>query len=250
MAESVYCGPAPLPSTLWTSWNIDVPVFLALLTIAVGFALSSPSSLHSRCALASGVAVLFVTFISPLCSLATALFSARVTHHILMIAVAAPLLALAAPRLRAPLTTLTAATLIHAFVVWFWHAPAFYAWALSGTASYWLMEVSLMLSAFWLWSGVLTSTAQPGAALAALIGTIVQMGLLGAILTFARTPLYELHAGTTVSFGLTQLEDQQLAGLLMWIVAPIPYLLAAGLVVARLLQQVQQEPGEVLRRDA
>jgi putative membrane protein len=243
MAESVYCGPAPLPSTLWMSWNFDVPLLLALLATAVGLAVTGQPSLRGRVALAAGMAALLVAFISPLCALATALLSARVTHHVLMIAVAAPLLALAAPRLRPPIRSLTAIVVLHALVVWLWHVPAAYAWALSGTAPYAVMEMSLMLSALWLWSGVLASTTPPVAALAALLATIMQMGFLGAILTFARTPLYEQHAGTTAAFGLTQLEDQQLAGLIMWMPAAIPYLIAAGLIAARLLPR---EPDQAL----
>jgi putative membrane protein len=49
----------------------------------------------------------------------------------------------------------------------------------------------------------------------------VQTGLLGALLTFAGRPLYAAHISTTASWGLTPLEDQQLAGLIMWIPASL-----------------------------
>ncbi|MFL9960624.1 cytochrome c oxidase assembly protein [Paraburkholderia sediminicola] len=48
---------------------------------------------------------------------------------------------------------------------------------------------------------------------------------------FAPAPLYVVHFASTAAWGLTPLADQQLAGLLMWVLAMIPYL-AAGLWIA------------------
>ena len=47
-------------------------------------------------------------------------------------------------------------------------------------------------------------------------GALLLMGLLGALLTFAGTPIYAPHFGATMLYGLTPLEDQQNAGLIMW----------------------------------
>lgn len=238
MPETVYCGPPPTPSTLWTHWNVDVPLIAALATLALAIVLTAPPEGRRRVALAGAVAVLVLAFVSPLCALSTALFSARVAHHVLMIAVAAPLLALAAPHWRVPIRLpFAAVTAVHGLTIWFWHAPGPYAWAVSATAPYWIMEISLMLSAFWLWSDALAPTTRSGAALGMLLTTTVQMGLLGALLTFARTPLYGPHSEATALFDLTQLEDQQLAGLIMWVPAAVPYFLAAGIIVARQLDQ-------------
>jgi putative membrane protein len=49
--------------------------------------------------------------------------------------------------------------------------------------------------------------------------TAVHTGLLGAMLTFAGVPLYDAYAGPAAVRGVSALEDQQLAGLLMWIPA-------------------------------
>ena len=56
-----------------------------------------------------------------------------------------------------------------------------------------------------------------------LVATIGQMGLLGALIVFAPRPLYVVHFASTAAWGLTPLADQQLAGLLMWVLAMIPY---------------------------
>jgi putative membrane protein len=62
---------------------------------------------------------------------------------------------------------------------------------------------------------------------------MVQMGMLGALLVFAEAPVYAPHALTTAAWGLTQLQDQQLAGLTMWAPAAGIYLVAALVLVAR-----------------
>lgn len=212
-----YCGPAPLPQGWMQDWNLDPMVILPLLMLAAWGVLRR----EGRIVAAAGV--LALAFVSPLCALSTALFSARVLHHILLIAVAAPLIAAALPQRtgRAP----QAAFLIHAAVLWFWHAPGPYAWALASVPGYWLMEATLALAAVWLWQVALRTA--PGAGIALLAGTTMQMGLLGALLVFAGRPLFAPHLTTTEPFGLSALEDQQLAGLLMWVPAALPYLAVA-----------------------
>ncbi len=231
-----YCGPAPLPTTLWTAWNFD-PVLIAGI-LALGVALwhrADPATAggHQRrvFSLASCV-VLFLAFVSPLCALASALFSARVFHHILLVSCAAPLIALALPRSGrwAGNVPLGFAFLVHTALLWVWHAPGPYAFALRTSGNYWIMELTLLASAVWLWQGLLASDAtgrKAGGVIAAALGSIVQMGMLGALLTFARTPLYAAHQTTTQAFGLMPIEDQQLAGVLMWVPAALPYLILA-----------------------
>jgi len=64
----------------------------------------------------------------------------------------------------------------------------------------------------------------------------VQMGLLGALLTFAEHPLYAPHLATTLAWGLTPLEDQQAAGLIMWAPAAALYLAGALVILGRWLE--------------
>lgn len=170
-----------------------------------------------------GLAALLVAFVSPLCALSSALFAARVVHHVVLIAVAAPLLALALPRLHAGNLALLAA--IHAASMWVWHAPQAYSAALAHDVLYWLMQASLLLPAVLFWRTVFAASA-PAAAVG-LLAFMAQMGLLGALISLSPEPLYAPHANTTHPWGLTPLEDQQLGGLIMWAPASIPYLAAA-----------------------
>lgn len=211
-----YCGPPPLPAALAESWNADPAVILPLIALLL------VAAWRRNGYLAGGVAVLAVAFVSPLCALSTALFSARVLHHVLLIAFAAPLLALALPRGGGG--GARGLFLLHLAAVWIWHAPGPYAWALGSWPAYWLMQASLLGSAVLLWRAVLA--APVGVGIALLAGTAMQMGFLGALLVFAGRPLYAPHLMTTEPFGLSPLEDQQLAGLLMWVPAALPYLAA------------------------
>ncbi|MGP9814267.1 cytochrome c oxidase assembly protein [Rhodopseudomonas sp. NSM] len=237
-----YCGAAPLPEELLSRWNFD-PVLLVMLAGGVALHLGSlrrePAAQGRILAAAAGWTLLFMIFVSPLCALTSALFSARVAHHAVLVAVVAPLLVMSLPRVGVPVRIGAAggaaAFVLHMVLLWLWHAPAPYAAALADPAMFWVMELSLLGSAIWLWGAVLAPAARLGATLALLLGQVVQMGLLGAVITFARAPLYEAHLGVTAPWGLTALQDQQLAGLIMWVPASIPYLAAAlALLASRL----------------
>jgi putative membrane protein len=235
-----YCGPAPQPATFWSSWNFDpwlIPAYVAIVLIC--FVLS-PLSRVSRSNMrwnAAALVLFLAAFVSPLCALSTALFSARIAHHMLLVAAIAPALALAFPARRS-LARLPASAvfLAHTVLFWIWHAPTPYAFALSSHAAYWLMEGTLLISAFVMWQRILAPATHPGTALAMLLGSIIQMGMLGALLTFAGQAMFEPHLTTTVPFGLTPLGDQQLAGLIMWVPSALPYLLCAVIIGMRLLE--------------
>lgn len=216
-----YCGPAAVPDDFWTRWNAD-PLLIATLA-ALAFAVGLGRSSDARASWGA-IVLMLVVFVSPLCGLSSALFSARALHHVLLIAAVAPLMARAFPLRRVPSLPIAALVGVHAVILWVWHAPGPYAWGLASVPAYWLMQLSLLGSAWALWRGILAPTNQPGAALLALAATIGQMGLLGALIVFAPQPLYLVHFASTVAWGLRPLADQQLAGLLMWVPAILPYL--------------------------
>lgn len=221
--NAIYCGPAPAPAGLWARWNLD-PLLLA------GLAAAAPALWRSAAGRAA-LATLVVVFVSPLCALSSALFAARTLHHVLLVAVAAPLIALARPAAgprpaALPFGLATAA-------LWLWHLPAAYDAALSNVAVYWAMQATLLLPALAFWRAVLAPQADPvGAALFVLAG-YVQMALLGAVLTFAPGPLYAAHAVAPLAFGLAPLADQQIGGLLMWVPAGLPYAVTLALMARR-----------------
>ena len=220
--DRTYCGPPPLPDQLWTSWNLDPPLLVALAVMA-WLLRRNPAGLVA-------VAVLILAFVSPLCALSAALFAARVVHHVLLVAVAAPLLAwgIRAPVAIGPALPFGVATAI----LWGWHLPAAYDAALSHVGVYWLMQITLLASAVWFWRTTFARNGAPVLQLAYITANFAQMGLLGAILTFAPSALYAAHAIAPFDWGMSPLRDQQLGGLIMWVPAGLPYAVAA-MVMAR-----------------
>ncbi|MFC3711197.1 cytochrome c oxidase assembly protein [Sphingoaurantiacus capsulatus] len=221
-----YCGAAPGPAEMLSRWNFD-PLLLAALAVSVlawrwRFGLSKPAI--------AGFALMALLFVSPFCALSSALFASRVVHHLLLTVAVAPLLAVALPRSASHLALWTAG---HALIFWAWHAPALYGWALSNDSGYWLMQLTILGSAVGFWRAALAAPAPVGAA--ALFATMVQMGLLGALLTFVPRPLYDAHLLGPLLWGLTPLEDQQAAGLIMWVVGGAAYLIAALTLAGRWL---------------
>ncbi len=224
-----YCGEAPGPEIWLSRWNLD-PVLgagllllaLALWRVSVGHQLTPRRQLSLRCAWVLTV----VLYVSPLCALSSAFFTVRVVHHIALVLVMAPLLAFGLePWLRRLLAPLWTSTAIATVTFWAWHAPAPYAAALSSDVSYALMQFTLLASAVAFWVAVRRS--DPVAAMGAILATTVSMGLLGALITFAGRPLYAPHFASTLSWGVSPLEDQQLAGITMWAPGSIAYLAAA-----------------------
>jgi putative membrane protein len=225
-----YCGVAPGPEVWLRRWNTD-PVLAAVL-LAWATAVWLPvgwrggESVRRRAALRAAWAAVVLLYVSPLCALSSAFFTARVVHHMALVFVLAPLLVVGlGPWLRRlPLPTWTCTTFA-AGTFWLWHAPDVYAAALSSSAVYWLMQLSLLATATAFWAAM--RRAGPAVALAAILVSTVLMGLLGALITFAARPLYAPHFASTLAWGVSPLEDQQFAGIVMWAPGSLAYLGAA-----------------------
>ena len=218
--DGAYCGPAPDPSELLWRWNLEPTALATLALLALWAGRSRPG--------AAAMVVLAVAFVSPLCALSSALFSARVLHHVLLVAVAAPLLALARPAkgprsVGVPFLAATAA-------LWAWHAPVPYDAALAHKGLYGIMQVSLLGTAVLFWRAAFSQPGGSGAPWVLL--AYMAMGLLGALLTFAPGSLYAAHATAPLLWGFSPLADQQLGGLLMWVPAGLPFA-AWGALLAR-----------------
>ena len=173
----------------------------------------------------------------------------HMVQHMLLIVVVAPMVVLARPlpqwrallgpaldglwrRLqwlsRHPLRC----ALLHAAAIWFWHAPGPYIAALQIPTWHVLEHASFLFSGWLFWWSVL----RPGRAgvlpaAMALLFTVMHTGLLGALLSFATTPLY--------GGGPAALADQQLAGLVMWIPGGLVYLLCAVWAIWRWLRGLE-----------
>ncbi len=118
--------------------------------------------------------------------------------------------------------------LLHALALWIWHLPKLYDAALAHEDIHVLQHLSFFGSAALFWWALTHGRygrAGYGIAVIYVFATAVHAGVLGALLTVSPRLWYAPYAVTHPS-GLSPLEDQQLAGLLMWI--PAGVLTAAG----------------------
>jgi putative membrane protein len=217
-----------------------------------------------RAAAAAGMLTVVVALVSPLDAIAAALFSAHMVQHLLLVLVAAPLFVLSDPmlpalhalpdawrtRLRTWLRPGSAiptiargfsapavAWVLHVGTLFFWHIPASYEWAIRNDAVHAAEHVSLLATGVLFWWVALRPTGRRrlgyGMGVLYVCSAGVVMGVFGAILTFAPSPWYTSHLLTTAAWHLTPLEDQQLAGVIMWAPASLAYLAAASLLMVQ-----------------
>lgn len=196
----------------------------------------------------SGMASLALALLSPLDALGAALFSAHMVQHVLLFLIIPMLLAISRPALaiswavpaghrkrlltwahrrrgvsgtQALLSHPIAIWMIFTGVLWMWHVPAMYDAALQSDVVHHLEHLSFMAASWLFWSWLLQSSvgraSRGGLGVLFVFTSVIQSGLLGAILTFAPGTIYEGHLPYTSAWSLTSLEDQQLAGLIMWI---------------------------------
>jgi putative membrane protein len=237
-----YCGMAPVPGALIDRFNLD-PVLVGALLLACALQWIALNRNPGRFYALGGWFVAAFAFLSPLCALSVSLFSARVGQHMILMLVAAPLIALGLPRLKRSTGAWSIWLAASAFFLflWAWHMPLLYAATFASVPVYWTMHLTLFGSAIWLWRGLLQhSTGQTGAALAAGTVTFVQMGLLGAVLTFADHAMYRWHFASTQAWGLSPLQDQQLGGVFMWVPATGLFLWVSLRSVVRMWHSIER----------
>jgi cytochrome c oxidase assembly factor CtaG len=130
--------------------------------------------------------------------------------------------------------------------VWVWHLPGLYDRAVDDVATHVLEHVSFLATALLFWWLLTDRRARRrlgvGGATLYLFTAALSDTLLGAALSFSRRPWYTAHWGTTAAWGLTPLEDQQLAGLLMWVPAGLVYLVALAPLLVRALRSAEPPP--------
>jgi putative membrane protein len=261
-------GPDVGPETAWRAWSLDPVVVVPLLATLWLYGRGARHLWRragggrglSRARAASfvaGVAVLIVAVVSPLDALGQTLLSAHMVQHGLLVAVAPPLLAFGRPgvalawalpgpwrrgaRVLRPLgdslSRPSLAAVLHGLALWLWHAPAAFDAALAHGAVHVLEHVSFLGTALLFWGAIAGARGSRRAApaLGAMFATLLHGGILGALITLAPQPLYQWYRGRPELWGLSPLEDQQLAGLLMWVPLGTVYLAACLVLASRLV---------------
>jgi putative membrane protein len=202
-----------------------------------------------------GLLAVAIALVSPLDRASDALFSVHMVQHELLMLVAAPLIVLGRPvvpllwalprRVRVPAlasawpvrlwrvaTAPLVALALHAVIRLAWHVPALFDLALADERIHAVQHVTFFGSAVVFWWALIYGRygrAGYGVGLVFVFVTMLYSGLLGALLSLADHALYA-HAEPTLRWGIDPVEDQQRAGLLMWVPAGV-LMIAIGLVI-------------------
>lgn len=276
VARADETGSLPVtPATVWQAWNWDLLILFNLTLLGVAYAAGwhqlrqrkspKPTSRVSRGQFASyflALGVLLVALISPLHALSEQLAAAHMLQHMLLMVVAAPLFVFGSPA-RVLLFSLDShwrrivarwsrafrirafdqthwPWLLHAAALWFWHWPPAYQAALADPLVHDAQHLSFFAAACVYWRGIIDpacrSRLQPLTAVGSLFATSLHAMLLGIFLALSPRIWYEAYGSQTETWNLTPLEDQQLAGFLMWMPACLVYPALAAVVLGHWLQ--------------
>jgi len=212
--------------------------------------------MRTACAL-FGSFTLGSVWLGPLPALAHQSFAAHMTMHIAVVAVAAPLLALAIagtgvdpvrrmPRVAAPIP----ASMIELAIVWTWHTPAFHLAARDSSAAFVLEQLTFVAAGVLLWIAAIGGDAEQrrlraGAGAGALLFTSMHMTLLGALFALANRPLFAHAPSAAPSAVVDYVMDQQVGGVIMLLVGGASYLIGGLGLTAVALRRTS--PGIVAR---
>ena len=233
----------------WTlSPLLVVPLALALVIYLVGWArLARRASTAVRPGLfLGGWAVLTLALVSPLHEAGERSFTMHMIEQELIMLVATLLLAASGAggvlawglpragrqalggRWTSPLqswwrrlTEPVTATVVQGAVMWAWHAPPLFDRALDHPGWHIAQHASFFISALLFWWAMLHSRGRSegyGVSAACLFATSLIGGALGALMSFSSSPWYADYAAMGMTgIGLDPVNDQRLAGLIMWI---------------------------------
>lgn len=258
-----WLGEAMTTGQLLTStWVWEPSVWLGCLALLAAYvALARP--LTARAALfITGDVVMLLALVSPIDTLGdTYLFSAHMLQHLLLVLVVPPLLLLGIPprlferllrwpparRAERVLGRPLLAWVLGMGTLWLWHAPALYDAALHSEGLHTFQHLTFLVTAtvFW-WPIVAPAPLRRLASLAGvpyLLAASLFSSVLGIILTFAPPGFYPFYLHPADPLGILRLvregwgfsprADQQLGGLLMWMLSTPVYLAALIAVFAR-----------------
>jgi putative membrane protein len=264
-------GAAAAPGWTFTPWLVGL-LLVSLGLEGVGLARLMRRVRRGRTGLVragllflAGWIALGVAAVSPLHAAGERSFTLHMIEHEVLMLVAAPLLVLSRPlrtmiwafpgparlglaRAGRPrlvrslwrgLTSCTPATLLQAGCLWLWHMPALFDLALSSASWHIAQHLSFLVPALFFWQATLVRDARrPLLPVLCLFATSVVAGALGALMALSQSPWYDRYATLGLApFGLSPVEDQQLAGLLMWIPGGLLHAGAALVLIARFLRR-------------
>jgi cytochrome c oxidase assembly factor CtaG len=204
----------------------------------------------------AGLAAIYLALASPIEPFASLLLSVHMLQHLLLMMIAPPLLWFAwplfpmvrglpepvrtywiAPLLRAPSLRRLFSTLTHPVVAlpiyvaatWLWHTPRGYELGLTSDGWHFVEHASFLAAALLFWFPVVRPyPSRPRwpkwLLFPYLLLADLQNTLLAAWLTFSSRVLYPYYSNVPRIGGFSTLDDQHLAGVLMWVPGSVAFL--------------------------
>ena len=227
-----------------TTWSLDPTVLIGVLVLAVlyglGWRRARTAGAHrpsfGRVALfAGGLIAILAALVSPLDVLGDQLMVMHMVQHILLLDIAPILLILGLTKvLLRPVTRRLQtieqragflshpafAVIAYGGILWLWHIPAIYDRAQGNGFVHVLEHACFFAVGTLYWWHVLSPIRSRKrltglGSVAYMTGGKLLVGLLGIVLAFAPDVIYPFYAHKPHYWGLTPLEDQSLAGLVM-----------------------------------
>ena len=277
-------APVPALPGVLLQWNFD-PIALLGITLTAAlylWAVRRVNAAHSAnrqpayrsWLFLGGLGAIGIALLSPIEAYEGQLFSVHMIQHMLLELVAAPLLLAGTPitlalrvarqaarrRLLAVLQSRVVhvisfpvvAWVLFAAVNWGWHFSVLYNEALENVALHYLQHATFLGAALLFWWPVIGADPSPWrlphpVRLLYLFLALPQNSFLGVALMSAPTVLYPHYVTNVRDWGLSALEDQQLGGVIMWVVGDVAFLVAMMIVV---LLWMRHEDRRTLRLDA
>ena len=204
-----------------------------------------------------GLAAIYLALASPIEPFADLLLQVHMVQHLLLMMAAPPLLWLGAPlfpllrglprpvrifwvapwlsapplrRLFGRLTHPLTALVLFVAATWVWHAPPVYDLALRSSGWHYLQHACFLATALVFWYPIVRPYParprwSPWLLLPCLFLADLSNTALAALLTFSDRLLYPYYAEVPRLAGLSPLEDQSAAGVLMWVPGSVAFLL-------------------------
>ncbi len=235
-------------------------------------------SLWQATAFYAGIVSIAIALLSPLDTLSNDLSWLHMMQHMLLMVVAAPLVILGAPtfamlwslpkpwRLAAARFWLSLPQAfqktinflqwnilfvwaLHTAVLWIWHLPNLYQLALTDPLIHDIEHLMFFLVACLFWRVAITplrrTQLSAGASVLYLFTTSLHATALGVFMTLAPDAWYPIYRGRTEHWGLTPLEDQQIAGSIMWMPACSVYAIAAASLFGVWINALENPPRKI-----
>jgi putative membrane protein len=201
-------------------------------------------------AFAGGLAALWIVVASPVSHLDHHLLTAHMVQHLLLMLVAAPLILLGAGsslRLRwSP--NLMVSWLAGSLTVILWHVPAIFELALSSPFWHAFAHASFFVAGILFWWPAVHSglDAHSWSLPVYFFLATLPCDALSAFLVFCGHVVYRPYLSGHRLFAISPLDDQALAGALMWVTVTFAYLIPALIIIARVLSGERKYAARIL----